>query len=105
MPRKMIHHGRVIKVTGHDRFGRSVILKEVTVTCKRCTKPFTCEMTTKPLAICPDCVVAHREEKRLTANAREAKRRRDARQQRKSDERTPRKIPFAGFDPTEKHDA
>jgi hypothetical protein len=104
MPRKMIHEGRVIRVTGHDRFGRAVILKEVTVLCKRCTLPFTCVMTTKPLAICEKCAVEHREELRLRANAREAKKRRERRASPPS-EPAPRKIPFAGYDPEENLDA
>lgn len=73
-------------------------VREVTVCCARCINDFKAQMTTKAPRFCPECVEAKEKEKReRDMERREAARLLPPKPKKK------RKIPYAGWDPREKH--
>jgi hypothetical protein len=100
------HKGYVRKyggvVVGHrtNYHGKTIPILEVTAPCARCTNDFTFKMTTKPEKFCPECKVISKREKRQRDTDRV-----NARKQECVIPAEPsrRKIPYAGFDPSEKH--
>lgn len=81
---------------GHD--GRTLYYRQVTVPCSKCTKDFTCTITTKPPGYCPECQAIVLAERRTREKARA-----DARRQKPQTKQPVRRlIPYAGYDSKEK---
>jgi hypothetical protein len=88
------------KVPGKD--GRQIQPCAVTLPCKACGVPFTFVMVTRPAKFCPGCQAVRAEESRLRLRDRSAAKRQAMRDA--PPERPRRKIRYAGYDESERHE-